>query len=201
MDFIKGIVQLKRKISWKCTPSQAIRDVDEFVSSSEQIWRNSALHHLLTSVSSAVNGCRQNEFVNCAWSVHISLLSLIRYIFLLEKAILYRGHNFFFFLNTFKMEYSFLWMIILIFVSAVWTHSDGTHSLQRMHCWASNLMLYFSKSVLMKKQTHLHLGWREGEYVVMKIVFLVKLFLQCLKLQCTTQGVLNHHFFNNQDFR
>ncbi len=93
MDFIKGIVHLKRKISWKCTPSQAIRDVDEFVYSSEQIWRNSALHHLLTSVSSAVNGCRQNEFVNCAWSVHISLLIMIRYLFLLEKAILYRGHN------------------------------------------------------------------------------------------------------------
>ncbi len=36
----------------------AIRDVDEFVSSSEQIWRNVALHHLLSSGSSAVNGCR-----------------------------------------------------------------------------------------------------------------------------------------------
>ncbi len=36
-------------------------DVDEFVSSSEEIWRNLALHHLLTNGSSAVNGCRQNE--------------------------------------------------------------------------------------------------------------------------------------------
>uniref|UniRef100_A0A671QVF4 Large ribosomal subunit protein uL10m n=1 Tax=Sinocyclocheilus anshuiensis TaxID=1608454 RepID=A0A671QVF4_9TELE len=34
----------------------------EFVSSSEQIWRNSALHHLLTSGTSAVNGCRQHQF-------------------------------------------------------------------------------------------------------------------------------------------
>ncbi len=31
------------------------------VSSSEQIWKNVALHHLLTNGSSAVNGCRQNE--------------------------------------------------------------------------------------------------------------------------------------------
>ncbi len=36
----------------------------EFVSSSEQIWRNFALHHLLTNGSSAVNGCRQNESPN-----------------------------------------------------------------------------------------------------------------------------------------
>ncbi len=45
----------------KCTPPQAIKDVDEFISSSEQIWRNLELHHLLTNGSSAVNGCRQNE--------------------------------------------------------------------------------------------------------------------------------------------
>ncbi len=36
-------------------------------------------------------------------------------------------------------------------------HSDGTHSLQRIHSWASDVILNFSKSVLMKKQTHLHL--------------------------------------------
>ncbi len=38
-----------------------IRDVDEFVCWSEQIWRNVALHHLLTNGSTAVNGCRHNE--------------------------------------------------------------------------------------------------------------------------------------------
>ncbi len=31
------------------THLQAIQDLDEFVSSSEQIWRNLALHHLLTN--------------------------------------------------------------------------------------------------------------------------------------------------------
>ncbi len=36
------------------THPQAIEDVDEFVTSSQQIWRNVALHHLLTNGSSAL---------------------------------------------------------------------------------------------------------------------------------------------------
>ncbi len=35
--------------------------------------------------------------------------------------------------------------IIVMFLSAVWTHSDGTHSLQSIHWW-SDVMLHFSKS-------------------------------------------------------
>ncbi len=38
-----------------------VQDVQDFVSSTEQIWRNLAFHHFLTNGSSAVNGCRQNE--------------------------------------------------------------------------------------------------------------------------------------------
>ncbi len=41
-----------------------IQGVEEFVSSSEQMERNVALHHLLSIGSSAVNGCRQNESPN-----------------------------------------------------------------------------------------------------------------------------------------
>ncbi len=37
---IKGIVHPKMKLCWKSTHPQVIQDVDEFVSSSEQIWRN-----------------------------------------------------------------------------------------------------------------------------------------------------------------
>ncbi len=44
--------------------AQAIQDVDEFVFSSDQIWRNVALCHFLTNGSSVVNGCRQNESPN-----------------------------------------------------------------------------------------------------------------------------------------
>ncbi len=61
---LKVIVHTEFKIGWKCTLPQAIQEVDEFVSSSEQIWKNIALHHLLTNGSSAVNGCRQNESPN-----------------------------------------------------------------------------------------------------------------------------------------
>ncbi len=60
----KEIVYQKRKFAEIVL--KAIQDVEVFVSSSEQIWRNLALHHLLTSMSSAVNGCRQNESPNRA---------------------------------------------------------------------------------------------------------------------------------------
>ncbi len=51
----------KKMLKWIVQPVYSIQDADEFVSSSEQIWRNVALHHLLTNGSSALNGCRQNE--------------------------------------------------------------------------------------------------------------------------------------------
>ncbi len=44
-----------------------------------------------------------------------------------------------------------------VFISCLDSHSDGPHSLQRIHCWTSVEMLNFSKSVPMKKQTNLHL--------------------------------------------
>ncbi len=39
------------------------------------------------------------------------------------------------------------------FISCLVSSSDGTHSLQRIHWWASDAMLNFSKSVLMKKNS------------------------------------------------
>ncbi len=45
----------------KVTQSEAIQDVDEFVFSSEQIWKYLALAHKPINWSSAVNGCRQQE--------------------------------------------------------------------------------------------------------------------------------------------
>ncbi len=33
-----------------------------------------------------------------------------------------------------------------VFISCLDSHSDGTHSLQRIHCWTSDGMLHFSKS-------------------------------------------------------
>ncbi len=54
---VKGIVK-------EISHPQAIQDVDEVVSSLQQVWRNLALNHLLTNGSSAVNGCCQNESPN-----------------------------------------------------------------------------------------------------------------------------------------
>ncbi len=48
-------------MSLKVTQSEAIQDVDEFVFSSEQIWKYLALAHKPINWSSAVNGCRQQE--------------------------------------------------------------------------------------------------------------------------------------------
>ncbi len=56
---IEGTVHSEKEICLR-----AWLDIDEFVSSSEQIWRNLALHHLFINGSSAVNGCRQNESPN-----------------------------------------------------------------------------------------------------------------------------------------
>ncbi len=54
------------------------------------------------------------------------------------------------------------------FISCLDSLSDGTHSLLRIHWWASDAILNFSKSVHMKKQSHLHLGWPEGECIFSK---------------------------------
>ncbi len=52
-----------------------------------------------------------------------------------------------------------------VFISCLDSHSDGTHSLQMIHWWTSDVMLHFSKSVPVKKQTHLHLNWPEWIFI------------------------------------
>ncbi len=98
------------KICWKFTHSQTIQDVDEFVSSSKQIWRNLALHHLLTNGLFLIQTC----------------------IFLINWSI------------------RFVWINHYVFISCLDSHSDSTHSLQKIHWWASDVMLNFSRSVRMK---------------------------------------------------
>ncbi len=124
-----------------------------------------------------------------AWSIYFSLC-----IFLIQTKLFhwrkqYYGHNV---TNILIMHLKFSlhqmlidgleWCGLLVdycdvFISCLDSHSDGTHSLQRIHWWASDVMLHFSKSVLMKKQTHLHLEWPEGECIFSKFPFLGELFL------------------------
>ncbi len=54
----------KIKISSKCSYPQAIQYVNKFVSSLEQIWRNVALHHMLSSGFSTVNEWVQTDDTN-----------------------------------------------------------------------------------------------------------------------------------------
>ncbi len=52
---------------------------------------------------------------------------------------------------------------VMFFISCLDSHSDGTHSLQSIHWWASDIMVKLSKSVPIKIQSHLHLvcTWEE----------------------------------------
>ncbi len=91
-------------------------------------------------------------------------------------------HAYFCFTRYLLMDWSgvdYLWIIVM-FLLAVWTHFDGTHSLQRIHWWASDVMLNLSKSVLMQEKTNVHQWWPEGEYIFRKFayfIFVVELFL------------------------
>ncbi len=48
-----------------------------------------------------------------------------------------------------------VWITCDVLISCLDSHSDGTHSLQRINWWACDVMIHYSKSVQMKKQTHL----------------------------------------------
>ncbi len=61
----------------------------------------------------------------------------------------------------------------VVFISCLDSHSDGTHSLQRIHCWASEGMLHFSKSDKETNSSCMNWGWVHFQ----QIVILGKLFL------------------------
>ncbi len=61
----------------------------------------------------------------------------------------------------------YLWIIV---ISCLDSHSDGTHSLQSIHWYASDVMLHFSKSVLMEKQNSSWMIWGWG-YIQQILIF------------------------------
>ncbi len=79
------------------------------------------------------------------------------------------------------VSFHFYWMElmwIIMFYEFLDSHSDGTHSLQIIYWWVSNVMLNFSKSVPMKnKKNILNLGWLEDEYIFSNSSFLGELLL------------------------
>ncbi len=65
----------------------------------------------------------------------------------------------------------------VVFISSLDSHSDGTHSMQSINWWESDVMPHFSKSFVIKKQTHLHLdGLRMSQFSA-NFHFLGELFL------------------------
>ncbi len=124
---ILGIVHPKTKICWKCTHPQAIQNVDEFVSLSEQIWRNLVL---LTSGSYAVNGSKHCQWIlmredNKRWTFPwrkcwvVDLYFDQKWQFKVKKKTL----MFFVFFTSHKLldlsHVDYLWTVV--FLSAVWT--------------------------------------------------------------------------------
>ncbi len=70
------------------------------------------------------------------------------------------------------LETGSLWITYItcdVFIICLDSHSDGTHSLQRIYWRASDTKINFSKSVPMNEQTYL--GWPEGEHIFSKFLF------------------------------
>ncbi len=60
-----------------------------------------------------------------------------------------------------------MWITCDVLISCLDSHSDGTHSLKRIHWSASDVMLNFSKSVLMKKLIHILDSQLESEWLIL----------------------------------
>ncbi len=90
--------------------------------------------------------------------------------------------------------WDYLWIIVPFFYQLLNSQSDGTHSLQRINLWGSTVMPNFSKSVLIKKQTYVHLWWPEMKYIFSKLSFLDERYLQvkkltsCIDYMCVSDG-------------
>ncbi len=80
-----------------------------------------------------------------------------------------------------------------VFISYLDSHSDGTHSLLRIHRWASDAMLHFSKSVLMNTQTNPHLwmtwDWVQQMYICLNV-------FKYYYVYCTWFSIPFHFGFN-----
>ncbi len=107
-------------------------------------------------------------------------------IFQLKKAILSiedsykKGLNYelFYHEQSLWITYIICGLLWCVFVSNLDSHFDGTHSLQRIHCFASDVILNIFTYFPLKKQTHLHLGWPEAENTFILGIPLISSLLQ-----------------------
>ncbi len=127
-------------------------------------------HHL--SVTTVQNTCKQIYRWILMWEEKTGRSVIRYYVFLILPEAIY-----FYFLSS-KFRFSFqntliaglswitwglLWCFYQLFRLSFWRHPFT--AVNSMHYWESDIIHDFSKSLLMKKQTHLHVGWPEGEYI------------------------------------
>ncbi len=81
-----------------------------------------------------------------------------------------------------------------VFISCLDSHSDGTHSLQSIHCWASDAMLHFSRS---DEETNSSTSWVAWDTFQQIYIFLMNYFFNrlfdWLKCECTTEKYPTSH--------
>ncbi len=61
-----------------------------------------------------------------------------------------------------------VWITCDVVISCLDSHSDGTHSLQSIHCWTSDAMLHFSKSYI---ETNSSTSWMTRGWVNHQHIF------------------------------
>ncbi len=59
--------------------------------------------------------------------------------------------------------------LLRCFISCLDSHSDGTHSLQRIHCWASDAMLHFPKPDEETNSSTSWMIWRWGHFQLIQM--------------------------------
>ncbi len=130
----KGIGHPKMKICWQFTHPQAMQDVDEFVS-----FRSDLEKFTITSLAHQWILCGEwvpSEWVQIHKNITIIHPGLQTCNFSLNKTL------------TDGLE----WCGLLVgyydvFISCLDSHSDGTHSLQRIHWWASEQIVIFEWTI------------------------------------------------------
>ncbi len=68
-----------------------------------------------------------------------------------------------------------------VFISCLDSHSDGTHSLQSIHCWASDGMLHFSKSDEETNSSTSWMIWGRGHF---QLIFILGWSISISEMLC-----------------
>ncbi len=86
---------------------------------------------------------------------------IIHELFLYDGFVSYKHTAFCFSMLTDGLEWCGSLVVYCdVFISCLDSHSDGTHSLKRIHWWTNDVMPHFSKSVPMKKHIYIFDGLR-----------------------------------------